>query len=296
MAHSSVFNHIKLWRLSRRLGVPKTHALGCLEFLWHYVGDHHCDGDISQLTDDEIEMAAQWEGKDGEFVNACIKERWIDRNGEKTAVHDWLDWCPDFVKKRHSRRSGAIKNAETADNGGQNPPRGGQRLPNGGHCPDNGESTQPNTTKAKPKKPKPVSADKPPVIREPNPLWDAVVETFFASGVPPSGNSRVGRIVSDLKALNVDPADVRTRAKNWATYYPEIPCTPETLVKHWSLCAAPKPVAKTPSPIPTANRESLLAELKDKRDLMASSAWGRTTEYAKEAVIDRVRQLEREVS
>lgn len=73
--------------------------------MWHYVGDHHCDGDISAMSDVEIELSAEWDGPNGAFVAACICTGWIDRDSDGTRVHDWLEWTPDYIRKRHSRRA-----------------------------------------------------------------------------------------------------------------------------------------------------------------------------------------------
>ena len=100
MAHSALFSHIKLRLLCQDLGIPKPHAVGYLEFLTHYVCTHHIDGDLSTLNDAEIEMAAEWEGEPGAFLRAAIARRFIDRDDEGTRIHDWIDWCPDWVKKR----------------------------------------------------------------------------------------------------------------------------------------------------------------------------------------------------
>lgn len=75
---------------------------------------------------------------------------------------------------------------------------------------------------------------------KPNPLWDALVARFFPDGVAPSQRTRVGRLVRELRAVDAKPEEIKSRADNWATHYPEITCTPEALVKHWSLCGKRK--------------------------------------------------------
>ena len=109
MAHSSLFEHIKLRKLVRRLGMPRPHVVGHLECLTHYVSHHHPTGDITGLADEDIELAAEWEGEPGAFVAAAIAERFVDRDEEGTRIHDWMDWAPDWVKKRVRRAAAASR-------------------------------------------------------------------------------------------------------------------------------------------------------------------------------------------
>lgn len=115
MAHSALFEHVKLKKLCKALGIPKPHAVGHLEFLAHYVSQHNVTGDISNLSDDEIELAAEWTGEPGKFTAAAIGCRFVDRDASGTRLHDWPQWAPEWVKKRLARLT-------TADNGGQRQP------------------------------------------------------------------------------------------------------------------------------------------------------------------------------
>lgn len=156
MAHSTVFNHRKLIRLAKLLQVSRACALGHLEFLWHYVADHHLDGNISALTDAEIEAVSDWDGSPGAFVGACCDSGFIDRvidGSELMAgacrsrimrVHDWLDWAPDYVKKRLAR-AGLRKT--TADNGALTEPRGAETRPTEPD-PEEPRRTEPRTHKS----------------------------------------------------------------------------------------------------------------------------------------------------
>lgn len=129
MAHSSCFNHVKLKKLAKLLKVGRPQALGHLEFFWHYCGDCHLDGDISGLTDSDIEMASEWRGKRGAFVGAALESGFIDRDSEGTRVHDWDQWAPDYIRKRLRRRVSKHLQAKTADNCRRAADNGGQRPP-----------------------------------------------------------------------------------------------------------------------------------------------------------------------
>lgn len=94
---------------------------------------------------------------------------------------------------------------------------------------------------------KPIFAtDKPPRKRVPDPVWDAVAERFFPDGIAKSQQSRVGRIVSDLKSVKATPDEFRRRVDNYASHFADCACTPEAVVKHWATCAAPKSAQAKP--------------------------------------------------
>lgn len=161
MAHSSLFNHVKLKRLASRLSVSRPTALGHLAYLWNYAGDCRMDGSLTGLQDEDIELAAEWEGKAGAFVEACIGSGFIDRDNDGTRIHDWDDWCPEYVKKRRSRRKDKGLRSKTADNGCRAADNGRHCLPNGGQRlpePGRAEPSRENT----PKPPLPQAAESPP--------------------------------------------------------------------------------------------------------------------------------------
>lgn len=79
--------HLKTRALCKSLGAEGFKAL---IFLWCYVGENHKDGDLSRLSDEEIEAAAEWPGEPGVFVAALRRIRWLDEK----RVHDWIEEQP----------------------------------------------------------------------------------------------------------------------------------------------------------------------------------------------------------
>lgn len=146
MAHSALFEHVKLRRLMKLLSIPRPHAIGYLECLVHWAsGQPPYDGDLSKLSDDEIEAAAEWDGESGAFVSASIEVRLIDRDERGTRIHDFTDWCPVYVKMRRKRHLDAHpcdnveRTCNTGDracahspNSGSRPCTGVERACNGG--------------------------------------------------------------------------------------------------------------------------------------------------------------------
>lgn len=70
--------------------------------------------------------------------------------------------------------------------------------------------------------------------REPDIIWDAVVRTWFPSPLAPVDKTRIGRLVTNFKAKEATPDEIKRR-KMEAEYewsgLGEI--TPEALLKHW---------------------------------------------------------------
>lgn len=67
--------HPKTKKLIKRLGQAAAWNLVCL-ILW--AASSRSDGDLSGLSDEDIELAADWTGADGAFVAALLEVRFLD--------------------------------------------------------------------------------------------------------------------------------------------------------------------------------------------------------------------------
>ncbi len=74
--------------------------------------------------------------------------------------------------------------------------------------------------------------------REPNPLWDSLVEVFGDSGAD-TRRGMYGRTVKELKEMGATPEQVLERGKRLLAKGWNDP-TPIALVKHWPALAPPK--------------------------------------------------------
>jgi len=82
--------------------------------------------------------------------------------------------------------------------------------------------------------------------REPDPIWDGVCAAFHLSPVTKSERSRVGAIVSDLKAKGASPEDIPVRLAHYKSEWPNAADTPEALLKHWDRFAKAPTVPADP--------------------------------------------------
>lgn len=81
--------------------------------------------------------------------------------------------------------------------------------------------------------PEPEQESKLKRTRATTPLEDAVRQTWFADGVTKRQGSRFGRIHSELRELSATPETLQERIRAYVAKFPDCPCTPEALLKHW---------------------------------------------------------------
>jgi hypothetical protein len=82
----SFFNHPKTILLMRRSG-----PVGVLALLrlWCFCGVYKQDGNLSNMNELEIEIAAGWTGEDGKFVESLLETKFLEKQGECYKIHDW---------------------------------------------------------------------------------------------------------------------------------------------------------------------------------------------------------------
>jgi len=99
MKHGTI-DHPKMGRLMSRLKIPRNHAAGILEHLWHWAGRYAPQGDVGKYTDAQIEQEVAPEIKSG-LVNALIEAKWVDRAPlpYRLIVHGWKEHADQRVRK-----------------------------------------------------------------------------------------------------------------------------------------------------------------------------------------------------
>lgn len=83
--------HPKTKKLLRRLGHAGPWGLVCL-FLW--AASNRSDGDLSGMSIEDIELAADWQGAEGEFVRALCEVGFLDGEVVGYRIHDWAEHNP----------------------------------------------------------------------------------------------------------------------------------------------------------------------------------------------------------
>ena len=83
--------HPKTKKLIRRVGRDGAWGLVCL-FLWS--AQSRPDGDLSGMDGEDIELAADWQGEEGCFINALVEVGFIDGEEGCYSIHDWQEHNP----------------------------------------------------------------------------------------------------------------------------------------------------------------------------------------------------------
>lgn len=83
--------HPKTVKLQRRVGATGCWSLVCL-FLW--VADNRPDGDLSGMSNEDIEIAAGWSGDPNTFVGALVEVGFLDGQDDVRSIHDWVEHNP----------------------------------------------------------------------------------------------------------------------------------------------------------------------------------------------------------
>ena len=101
MARPGLLNHPKFARLSRLVG-GRALALGSLELIWAAAYE---SGDDRIQGPDELEALADLKGEHGFLFDALLETRFIEKDQDGWAIHDF--WChaPQYVRRRAEREA-----------------------------------------------------------------------------------------------------------------------------------------------------------------------------------------------
>lgn len=98
------FSHPKTVKLERRLGLP---GLKALLVLWTWAARNRTDGDLTGLSDEDLEIAAGWSGEEGAFVDVATALHWLDGEAGERCLHEWAvhnPWAAAAEKRSNAAR------------------------------------------------------------------------------------------------------------------------------------------------------------------------------------------------
>lgn len=96
--------HPKTKKLKKRLGADGPWSLVCL-FLWARM--NRPNGDLSGMSDEDIELACDWCGGEGALVSALVDVGFIDGEPGCRVVHDWAEHQPWSAGAEDRKQSSA---------------------------------------------------------------------------------------------------------------------------------------------------------------------------------------------
>lgn len=85
------FAHHKTRKLKKRIG---SDGILSLIQLWTYAAKIRPDGDFDGMSEEDIELAADWDGEDGAFVAALTDVGFLECVDGRFVLHDWAENNP----------------------------------------------------------------------------------------------------------------------------------------------------------------------------------------------------------
>ena len=102
------WSHPKTIKLKRKLGLEGPVSL---QILWSWAAKNRPEGDLSDMDDEDIEIAADWDGEEGKFVSTLVDLRWLDRTDTGYVLHEWAEhnwWAADASNRSDVARLSAM--------------------------------------------------------------------------------------------------------------------------------------------------------------------------------------------
>lgn len=117
-SHQSIRSHPKIKKAARLANVSEPEMVGLLHYMWWWALDYAPDGDVTRYSQDDIEMAVDWNGTPGAFYNALLTcgfndhSGLLESDGQRIVIHDWHQYggkllerrTEDAERKRQARR------------------------------------------------------------------------------------------------------------------------------------------------------------------------------------------------
>lgn len=104
-SHQSLLRHKKTNRLVALLDVDRFKLIGHLHALWWWALDNvPADGDLGDLSNAEIALAAEWPGPADDWVTALEESGFIDTTPDGRFLHDWYDYAGRLIEDRSRKR------------------------------------------------------------------------------------------------------------------------------------------------------------------------------------------------
>lgn len=97
--------HPKVALLAAALGVPRAHAVGLLECLWHWTAAYAPRGDVGRHADAAIATGAGWEGEATTFLETLQRCGLLEADPQyRYVVHNWHRHADQSVQRVLTRR------------------------------------------------------------------------------------------------------------------------------------------------------------------------------------------------
>lgn len=121
-------SHTKTKKLKRILG-----SAGVLSLitLWTYAAQNRPDGALTGMDNDDIAIAADWDGDEKEFLAVLEKIGWIEKQGGVYVLHDWAEnnpWAAGAPERSKKAREAASKKWQSKESLSEGKKKRSERL------------------------------------------------------------------------------------------------------------------------------------------------------------------------
>lgn len=100
-SHQSLATHRKLFIFRRSLNVRVTCAIGMLHLLWWWCLDNASNGDLAEISDNDLREICHWEGDGKKLVDALVSSGFLDQNRR---VHNWKRYAGKLIEAREKAK------------------------------------------------------------------------------------------------------------------------------------------------------------------------------------------------
>ena len=97
--------HPKTVKLIRRLGYEGVFSLVAL---WTWAAQNRNSGVLSDMDDEDVSIAAVWNGEPETFVETLLALRFLERRDEVLYLHDWPEHQAYVVQEPIRRARGPV--------------------------------------------------------------------------------------------------------------------------------------------------------------------------------------------
>lgn len=104
MAKRGTLNHRRTRRLASALGVPRAHALGLMEALWHITADNAPRGDVGRMSEQDLADEIYWEGDPAALIAGFLAAGVLEQHATyKLVVHGWSEHADNALRHKLKR-------------------------------------------------------------------------------------------------------------------------------------------------------------------------------------------------
>lgn len=115
--HQGLREHKKLYACAELLNISRVEMLGTVISLWLWALDNAQDGSLEGISTRTIARVCDWpEKKASALVEALVSTGWLDRDGDKLMIHDWMDYAGRLMERREKDRKRKKKGADASKN------------------------------------------------------------------------------------------------------------------------------------------------------------------------------------